>query len=86
MSAKDRLSEEMENLRTVRDEIKLQIHLGQSEAKERWAKLEKQWEHLEGRAHVVAEASRDSLDDIEAAAKQLAEEIRDGYRSLKKLL
>ena len=76
----------MRELATLRDELKLQIHLGQAEARERWEHLEKRWQHLEGRAHVLADASRESLDDIGEAGQQLIDEIREGYRGLKKLL
>lgn len=86
MTVQDRLSEEVESLRTLRDELRVQVHLGQAEARERWDQLEKKWQHLEARAGVLAEASRDSLDDIEEAGRLLVDEIRDGYRSLKGLL
>ena len=73
-------------LRTARNELRVQVHLGQAEARERWEQLEKKWQHLEGRAGVLAGASRESLDDIEEAGRLLVEEIRDGYRALKALL
>jgi BMFP domain-containing protein YqiC len=86
MALKDRFKDEMDTLRTVRDELNVQMHLAQAEARDRWDQLEKKWQHLEAKAQVVGEASRDSLDDIEEAGKLLLEEIREGYRSLKKLL
>jgi hypothetical protein len=86
MSLKERLSEEVDALRTVRDELRVQLHLGQSEAREKWEHLEKQWQHLEARLHRLADASRESFDDIEQAGRLLAEEIREGYRELKALL
>ena len=86
MSLKDQFNEEVDTLRTMRDELALQIHLGAAEARERWEGLEKQWEHLEGRVRVIADAGQESLEEIEEAGRKLLDEIRDGYKSLRKLL
>jgi len=83
---KDRLLADIDALRAARDELKVQMHLAKAEARERWEKLEKKWHHLEARGHVLAEASRESLDDIEEAGRLLVQEIREGYDSLRKLL
>lgn len=42
----------VEDLKMVRDEIQLQIHLGSKDAQDEWAELEKRWARLqkEGRA------------------------------------
>jgi len=86
MSWRKQLEQELETLKTARDELGLQIHLGQQEAKEAWEQVEKKWQHLEAHTRVVAEASRESLDDVEAAWEGLVDEIREGYRSIKALL
>ncbi len=86
MTWKDRLSEEIDTLRTIRDELRLQIHLGQSDAREKWEQLEKKWQHLDARVHLLADASRESLDDVGQAGRLLVGEIREGYRALKALL
>jgi len=86
MTLKNRLNEEIDTVRTMRDELRLQIHLGHAEARESWEQLEKKWQDLEARAEVLAGASRESLDDIEVAGRLLAGEIREGYRALKALL
>lgn len=81
-----KLTEEVEDLRRIRDELRVQSHLGKAELAERWDKLEKRWQHLEGRLKAIAEGSQESLDEIGEAAGLLVEEIRKGYRHLKDLL
>jgi serine phosphatase RsbU (regulator of sigma subunit) len=79
-------SEEIAELRRVRDELRVQMHLAGQEVKERFDQLEKRWQHLESRLKVVREGSRESLDDIGEAAKALLAEIRNGYRHVRDLL
>jgi DNA anti-recombination protein RmuC len=82
----ERFAEEIDDLRRVRDELRVQVHLGKEEAKQRWEELEKRWAHLEARLKRVREESRESLDEIGEAARTLLEEIRNGYRQVRKLL
>jgi hypothetical protein len=82
----EKFAEEIEELRRVRDELRVQMHLARQEAKERWDHLEKRWQSLESRLKVVREGSRESLSDIGDAAKALVEEIKNGYRHVRNLL
>jgi hypothetical protein len=82
----DRLHEELDKLRSTRDELKLQIHLGTAEARDRFAKLEKSWQHVEGHVKSLHSATQDDRQRIADAARTLAHEIAEGYRHLKALL
>jgi hypothetical protein len=82
----DWLKGEIDALRQLRDEVKLQLHLGAADARTSFDQLEKRWQHLEGRVKALGEASKDELGEIREAAKLLAREIRDGYQHLKKHL
>lgn len=82
----DWLSRELEGLREMRDELKLQLYLGKADAKEAFEGVEKRWQHLEAKLKLLREGSKEDLAQIGEAAKLLTEEIRDGYRHLKKLL
>jgi hypothetical protein len=82
----DWLAEEIEGLRSLRDEVKLQLHLGKAEARDSFEQLEKRFEHLEGRARSLRDATRADRDQIREAARLLAGEIRKGYEHLKRLL
>ena len=81
-----RIQEEMESLRQLRDELKLQLELGRAEARDKWQDLEGRWGHLEAKARQLRDASKDELAEVGEATKLLAEEIRDGYRKLRDLI
>jgi hypothetical protein len=82
----EKFADEVEDLRRVRDEVQVQLHLGKEEARARWEDLEKHWEHLEGRLKVIRDGSQESLEEIGEAARLLAGEIRKGYKNLRDLL
>ena len=74
----DRLHEDVEKLRQRRDELRVQVELGKMEAGDAWHEVEDRWERLEGKLRVLADASKDSAEDIVGAAGLLVEEIRAG--------
>ncbi|MDJ0786416.1 MAG: hypothetical protein QNK05_06380 [Myxococcota bacterium] len=74
---------DLDTLRGIRDEIRVQAELGKAELRDEFQKLEKRWHELEGKIKVIAEEARDDLDDVRAAADVLVDEIKDGYRHLK---
>ena len=82
----DRFADELEQLRRIRDEVKVQAHLGRAEVKERWEKLERDWSHVEGKLQVLREAGREDLKEVAEAGRQLMQEIARGYKHLKSLL
>ena len=82
----EKLSEELDELRALRDEIRVQMHLGRAETRERFESLEKSWQQLEAKLKLLREESKQDLADIGRAARSLADEIRDGYRHIKSLI
>ena len=85
-SWKDRFADEIETLKQGRDELKVQVHLGAADARDAWAKVEKNWGHLEGRLKQVGQVGQESADEIEEAAKLLIEEIKAGYKHIRNML
>lgn len=82
----ERLSKELDELRGVRDEIRLQLHLGAAEVRDRWDKLERDLGQLEGRVERAREASKEELAEVGEAARDLAARIREGYTQIKSKL
>jgi cell division protein FtsB len=82
----DRLQEELDKLRATRDELRLQIHLGTAEARDRFEKLEKSWHRVEGHVKTLHAATEKDRARIAESARALAHEIAEGYRHLKTLL
>jgi len=83
---KARVEREIDELRRVRDELKVRMHLAKAEAKDRWNELEHQFHNLEAKGHQIAQASEEPLRDVREAAKLLVDEIREGYRRIREAL
>ncbi len=75
------LEELKANLAKLRDEAKVQVHLGTMEARQEWDEFEAKWRRF------VAEAGlHKSGENIKSALAVLADELRSGYERLKKAL
>lgn len=70
-------------LETDRDQLKVQLHLLNMEAREEWEKLEKQREKLRNK---LATLSKDSTEEAASTFKHLTDEVREGYQRIKKTL
>jgi hypothetical protein len=80
------MKEELEGLRQIRDELRVQSELGQAELRDRFDGLEKRWHELEGKLKVLREEASGDVENVKDAARLLAAEIRDGYKHLKSRL
>lgn len=78
----EKFEEEVEDLRRVRDEMRVQAELGKAEAKERWEALEKKWDHFESRLKVVGREAGHSASDVAKAAKSAGEAVGKEARSI----
>lgn len=67
------------DLARLRDEAKVQAHLGSMEAKNHWEELEAKWNHFTAQAGL-----QESADDIKSAAQLLGQELREAYQRLVK--
>ncbi len=82
----DRLREEFDDLKRMRDELRVRVHLGKAEAKELWEKLEHKFGEVEGKVKLVSRESREPLEEVGEAARLLVGEIRDGYKRIRDAL
>lgn len=71
----------LRDLKTLRDELKLKIHLGSKEAQEEWHRLEGRWDEFSAKARVD-----ESAEGISSALRLLKEELVRGYERVKKAL
>jgi CBS domain-containing protein len=83
---KDRVQREIEELRGVRDDLKVRIHLAKADAKDLWEKLEKQLHQLEAKGRQLSQATKEPLRDVRDATRLLIDEIREGYRRIRDAL
>ncbi len=80
------LTEEFDNLRGVRDELRVQVELGRAELRDRWEELERRWHQLEGRLKLARQGLREDGQDVREAARLLVSELREGYDHLRERL
>ncbi len=78
--------DEIETLKTLRDELRVQLNLAGKDARDRFAEAEASWQKLEGRIEHAGKESRDALRDVGEAARLLVDEIKEAYRHIRKLL
>ena len=83
MSVGEWLSEEMEGLKQIRDELMVQAELGRAELRDQMNAVEKNWHELEGKLKLLRESARDDAGEVREAAKLLAGEIRKSYEHLR---
>jgi uncharacterized protein YhaN len=74
---KTELKKGLGRLQTLRDEVKVKIHLASMSLKDQWKKMEPRLEEVEKAAQDISETSRTALAD---ALKRL-EKLRDALRS-----
>ena len=86
MSLRERIEQELEDLRGVREEIEVRLHLGKLEAQDLWQELEKKWQHAEGKLKVLGEASQEVAADLGDAVRLTLGELKEGYAKLRRLL
>ena len=79
-----KMEEVLAKLKTERDELKVKLHLLKADAKDEWEEMEKRWQHIEARMKKVGESASESGEDVAAAGKQLAEEIGNAYKRIRK--
>ena len=74
------------DLQRERDELKVKLHLGKQDVKDEWQKLEDKLNHLEAKAKSLGKTTAAASKDVGAAAKLLAEEIKNGFDKVRKQL
>ena len=79
-SLSDKIQKEIDDLQRLREELRLQLHLGSAELKKRWDRVESRWLELESRMRRAGDKAGDARD----ALHSLVQEIRSAYQDLRK--
>ncbi|MFT6310452.1 MAG: chromosome segregation ATPase [Porticoccus sp.] len=92
-SAKHKAEQLWQTLKQERDEIRVKMHLAQSEVKDQWKELESQWEHLSQKMHnekvkleAASGAAKESNEEIGESLHQLMDDIKTGYHNVREKL
>jgi archaellum component FlaC len=83
---KTKLDQIKADIEQLRDEIKLKAHLGKAEATDEIEKLEKRWESFLSQYKPVADEVEKTAENTGAALGVVADELKAGYKRLRKLL
>ena len=76
----------LQRLETERDELKLKLGLAKLEAREEWNEMEEKLDRLRGRIKVVRGEAKEASGDVGAALDTLADEIKEGFARIRKLM
>lgn len=79
----NRIEAELEALRRARDELRVQAHLAKAEAGELWEELERKFHDAEAKVKLVLREAEQPAADLADAAREVLEELRQGYRRLR---
>jgi uncharacterized coiled-coil DUF342 family protein len=80
------VAELISSLKQQRDEIALKIHLGKSELKEEWERLETKLQELNDRYEPAREAAGEAAGKVFDSLKATAHEIGEGFQKIRKAL
>ncbi|MDX1492827.1 MAG: hypothetical protein R3253_02045 [Longimicrobiales bacterium] len=83
---KERLQKILQQLEQERDELKVKLGLAKLEAREEWQELEEKIEGLRGRLKVMGGEAKEASGDVGAAVDMVADEIKEGFQRLRKLM
>ncbi len=73
-------------LKQMRDEIKLKVHLANSELKGEWNKLDDRYQQLVKQYNPAKEAAAEASAGIWQSLKSVGEEIRTGFKKIRDAL
>jgi hypothetical protein len=77
------LQQELNRLAEIRDELKVQLSLAKADAHEEWNKLEVTWDRVQEELKRVANHTKEPVQNISAAGRQLIDELKQGYERVR---
>lgn len=80
------MTEQFEHLRRMRDELRLQIHLGADEAREEWERAEVLWARLHGEVQRLGEVSERPSKQLLSGATAMLHEVGVAYARIRAAL
>jgi len=83
---KGQLAKTVERLKQQRDELRLKLHLAKADAKDEWARLERQWEELKPKLEAARKEAGKTAGSVGSALSVAVEELKKGYERMRKLL
>jgi len=79
----ERIKAFYKQLKTQRDELRVQIHLGAAELKDDWEEAEKKWQHAEQKFEEVMDDAGETAHEVKEALGVVSEELGAAYKRIK---
>lgn len=76
----------LQRLETERQELQLKLGLAKLEARDEWKDMEEKLDRLRGRIKVLRGEAQEASGDVGAALDTLADEIKEGFARIRKLM
>lgn len=84
MSKKSAIDELWQELKTQRDELKLQVHLAANEIEEEWRHIEeKKWPEIERNLRKLETDCEEQIADLGKAIEIIGDEIKNTYSRIR---
>lgn len=83
---RSKLSVRIQELQTIRDDLRVRMHLAGKEANDMYRSMEKKWAELGQKSDELKRASKDSAHRIREASMNVLDEIQEGYKRLRRRL
>lgn len=80
------LQRELELLRSMREELRLQVTLAKADVRTEWDRLEARFELAQEELKRTHEHSKSAVHDIETHVRTLTEELKRGYEAIRRML
>jgi hypothetical protein len=82
MSIRETITKELDELRRMRDEAKLQASLGKAEAKDAITRLEARWPELERLVAEIERAREHPVEELGRGARAILREMMNEYEKI----
>ena len=82
--ALEKIEELFEDLKQQRDELRVQMHLAKTEAKQEWDKLEDKWDDIRPKLERVKDHTTEASKETWGALELAGEAIKKGYQRIRR--
>ena len=83
---KEQMTKTLEQLKQLRDELQVKLHLAKADAKDEWTRLEKQWQEVKPKLEAAREEAGKTAESVGAALGRAIDELKKGYDRLRNRL
>jgi uncharacterized protein YPO0396 len=82
----EQIQEQMDELKTLRDEIRVKMHLAKADARDAFAEVERKFEQVQAEAKRFEADTRGARVELKVGFQDLMREVREAYTRLGRTL